>query len=133
MELVVDPDAYVPGMDREGNYIDAVLSKTRYPRGIRCPCGSRKDKVYEAGTVFVAHTKSKCHQKWLEQLNVSKMNYYSETIKQADTIHSQKIVIANLTRTLENKNHLIELLTEQLGNKNSGGAGGGATVTNLLD
>ena len=128
MDLIVDPDMYVPAMDRQGNYTDSIPTRGRFPNGIRCPCGSRKDKVYDIGTMFATHCKSKCHQKWLEQLNLNAMNYYAETVKQADTIHSQKIIIANLTRTLENKNKLIELLTEQLGNASSC-----TTVTDLLD
>jgi alpha-N-acetylglucosamine transferase len=130
MELIVDSDIYIPGMDQQGNYIDSATSQSRYPNGIKCPCGSRKDKTYYAGPVFTAHTKTKSHQKWIDQLNASKMNYYSETLKQADTIHSQKLVIANLSRTLEIKNKLIEILSEQLVDSNKTPS---ITVNNLLD
>jgi alpha-N-acetylglucosamine transferase len=58
------------------------------------------------------------------------MNYYSETLKQADTIYSQKLVIANLSRTLEIKNKLIEILSEQLVDSNKTTS---ITVNNLLD
>lgn len=131
MELIVDSDIYIPGMDQQGNYTDLVTLQSRYPNGIKCPCGSRKDKIYYAGTVFTTHTKSKCHQKWIDQLNANKMNYYSETLKQADIIHSQKLVIANLSRTLEIKNKLIDLLSEQL--LDSKASHSSATVNNLLD
>ena len=42
--------------------------------GLRCPCGTRKDKTYDCTSYFSNHIKSKTHQKWLSDLNMNKAN-----------------------------------------------------------
>jgi len=49
MELVVEPDIYMPSIDELGNYVDKIPS---CKKGLTCPCGSRKDKVYERPLCF---------------------------------------------------------------------------------
>ena len=70
MELVVEPDLYSPNIDENGNYIDKIPSFHIIKKGIMCPCGCRKDKVYDSVGVFSAHTKTKAHQKWLTSTGV---------------------------------------------------------------
>lgn len=56
MEIVVEPDIYMPSIDEQGNYIDRVCV---FKKGLTCMCGSRKDKVYETQSMFSAHVKTK--------------------------------------------------------------------------
>lgn len=114
MELVEEPDIYAPNIDDFGNYIDSVPSFHILKKGLRCPCGSRKDKVYETYSVFSAHIKTKTHQKWLNTLNQNKANYYVENEKLKDTIQTQRLMIAKLEKDLNTKTMTIDYLTSQL-------------------
>ena len=114
MELVVEPDLYSPSIDDAGNYIDKIPSFNIIRKGLACPCGSRKDKIYETYSTFSAHIKSKAHQKWLENLNRNKTNYYIDCEKMKDVIQNQRLVIARLEKDLNNKNLTIDYLTQQL-------------------
>jgi len=86
--------------------------------GIRCPCGSRKDKVYDSYSVFSQHIKTKTHQKWLQNLNTNKANYYIENEELKITLQQQRIIIAKLEKELQNKSMTIDFLTQQLMSKN---------------
>ena len=92
-ELVTEPDIYCPSIDTNGNYMDRIPSFHIMKKGVLCPCGSRKDKVYETHTIFSAHTKTKIHQKWLESLNLNKANYYVENENLKNTIYNQRLII----------------------------------------
>lgn len=119
-ELVTEPDVYCPSIDENGNYIDRIPSFHIIKKGVLCPCGSRKDKVYETHNVFSAHTKTKVHQKWLESLNMNKANYYVENENLKNTIYNQRLIIAKLERDLNNRIMTIDYLTQQLQlNKNT--------------
>jgi len=130
MELVIEPDVYAPSMNDAGNYIDKIPSFNIIKKGLSCPCGSRKDKVYETHSVFASHIKTKTHQKWIENLNNNKTNYYIECEKMKDTIQNQRLVIARLEKDLNNKNLTIDYLTQQLVNTKNMNV---RTVDNLLD
>lgn len=117
-DLVLEPDIYCPSVDDSGNYIDRIPSFHIMKKGVLCPCGSRKDKVYETHTVFSAHIKTKIHQKWLESLNLNKANYYVENENLKNTIYNQRLIIAKLERDLNNRVMTIDYLTQQL-NKNN--------------
>jgi hypothetical protein len=130
MELVVEPDFYSPSTDEAGNYIDRIPSFNIIKKGVYCPCGSRKDKLYESNISFTAHIKSKIHQKWLLNLNSNKINYYIENLKLQETIQNQRLIIAKLDKDTQNKSMTIDYLTTQLTNqlnKND------RIVTDLLD
>lgn len=114
MELVTEPDIYSPGIDNVGNYVDRIPAFNEQGRGIRCPCGSRKDKTYESSMSFSTHIKSKTHQKWLHDLTLNKTNYYVENEALKTTIHTQKIIIAKLEIDLKIKNTTIDCLAKQL-------------------
>jgi len=126
MELVVEPETYAPNIDDSGNYIDAVPSMKK---GIRCPCGSRKDKIYETHSVFSTHIKTKTHQKWLSVLNQNKMNHFMENIHLKETIENQRMIIARFEKDLNSRMNTIDYLTQELRKKNSKEN----TVDNLLD
>jgi hypothetical protein len=125
MELVVEPDIYSPNIDDFGNYIDIIPNMRK---GIRCPCGSRKDKIYETYSIFSAHIKTKTHQKWLTLINQNKANYYVENLKLKETIQTQRLIIARLDNEMNNRIKTIDYLTEQLLKSNKE-----KTVTNLLE
>ena len=114
MELVVEPDIYAPSIDDNGLYIDKVPPFNYIKKGLVCPCGSRKDKVYESHSVFISHTKTKAHQKWLESLNLNRANFYVEFEKSKEVISNQRLIIAKLEKDVNNKILTIDYLTQQL-------------------
>jgi hypothetical protein len=126
MDLIVEPDIYSPNIDNDGNYVDKSPSYIHFKNGIRCPCGTRKDKIYECNSYFSNHVKTKTHQKWLFDLNTNKTNYYTENIILKDTINNQKIIIARLEKDKIVKSKTIDILTQQLINKEA------IIVTDLL-
>ena len=103
MELVVEPDIYSPSINDNGLYVDKVPPFNYIKKGLMCPCGSRKDKLYESHSVFVSHTKTKTHQKWLEMLNLNKANFYVELEKSKEVISNQRLIIAKLENDVNNK------------------------------
>jgi len=130
MELSVTPDTYTPSVDNVGNYID---NTPMIKNGIICPCGSRKDKVYESTSKFSAHTKTKIHQKWLTSLNQNKANYYVEMIHCKETIDNQQKIIARLENQLQKKTMTIDYLTEILSQIKHYNQEKEHTVVNLLE
>jgi hypothetical protein len=121
MELVTEPDTYSPNIDDKGNYIDKVPSfyTNALANGLRCPCGTRKDKIYTSHATFTAHIKTKTHEKWLQELNTNKANFYVESQKLRDVVQSQKIMIGKMELDILNKNMTIDYLTKQLVTLNS--------------
>jgi hypothetical protein len=121
MELVTEPDTYSPNIDDKGNYVDKVPSFYTNARanGLRCPCGTRKDKIYTSHATFTAHIKTKTHEKWLQELNTNKANFYVESQKLRDVVQSQKIMIGKMELNILNKNMTIDYLTKQLVTLNS--------------
>lgn len=111
MEVVVEPELYSPSIDDNGTYIDVIPT---FRHGLRCPCGSRRDKVYDDARSFSTHTKTKCHQKWLELVNKNRANYYVENEKLRETIQQQRIIIAKMEKEIQNKSLTIDYLTKQL-------------------
>ncbi len=110
MDIVTTPDIYVPFVDAEGNYVDKM---PMIKNGLYCPCGSRKDKIYENPSKFSSHTKTKVHQKWLESLNHNKANYYAEMLKYKEINENQRKIIAHLEHEIQKKILTIDCLTEQ--------------------
>jgi len=115
MDISLVPDYYEPAIDDNNNYIDRI--PIIYSSGLSCPCGARKDKVYYTKSQFATHCKSKKHLIWLSDLNNNKKNFYVENIKQKELIKSQQIIIERLEIDNNNKQRLIEYLTNQLTEK----------------
>jgi hypothetical protein len=111
-DLTTEAELYAPIVDEQGRYIDRVPASIRH--GLRCPCCPRKDHVYKNYTTFVAHIKTKMHQKWLTDLNNSRANYYVENMQLTDLVKSQRIMIAKLENELKNRNLTIDYLTSQI-------------------
>ena len=130
MQLVTEPDIYSPSLDELGNYIDKIPSFSLIKHGLRCPCGSRKDKIYPSQSTFSSHVKTKTHQQWLISLILNKSNYFVENEKLKITLQNQKLIIAKLERELNTKIMTIDYLTQQLGNMNVNNS---KVVNNLLD
>jgi hypothetical protein len=112
MDLALQPNLYGPSIDANGNYVD------RIPYGntimLQCPCGTRKDKVYETHSMFAAHTKTKTHQKWIHELNLNKANFFTENIELKSLIHNQRKIIASLEKDISDKTRTIDYLIAQL-------------------
>ena len=131
-DLVVQPDMYSPSIDDNGNYTDRIPSFFYIKKGLHCPCGTRKDKLYESQICFSAHIKSKGHQKWLANLNLNKANYYVENEILKETMQNQRLIIAKLEKDLYNKVNTIDYLTQQLTNQHINN-NNTKVVNNLLD
>jgi len=123
MEITIEPELYSPSIDEIGNYIDKIPS---IKHGIRCCCGSRKDKVYNNNSSFSAHIKSKTHQLWIEKINLNKTNYFVENENLKNTIQQQKLIIATLDKELQSSKTIIDYLQNQLRNNS-------ASVIDLLN
>jgi len=113
MELITEPDIYSPSVGISGNYVDVIPSFS-LSKGLRCPCNSRRGKLYDTHSAFTAHTKTKAHQSWLSNLNLNKANYYVESENLTQTVKEQRVIIARLDTELQNKNRTIDYLTKQL-------------------
>jgi hypothetical protein len=114
MDISIIPDTYIPSVNDSGNYIDNIPI---IRNGLYCPCGSRKDKIYENTTKFANHIKSKSHQKWLMIMNENKANYYAEMLKNKELVENQRKIIAQLENQLKKKTLTIDYLMEELTNK----------------
>lgn len=133
MELVVEPDIYSPSINDNGLYVDKVPPFNYIKKGLSCPCGSRKDKIYETHSVFVAHTKTKTHQKWIEMLNTNKANFYVDLEKAKEVISNQRLIIAKLEKDVSNKIMTIDYLTQQLHNTQSSSSNATTSTSFIID
>lgn len=111
MELSLEAELYAPTVNDQGIYIDNI---TYIGAGIRCPCCSRKDKVYTTRQQFSAHIKTKSHLKWLQDMNNNRANFFVENIRLNETIKTQQQIIAKLENDLQNKILTIDYLTKML-------------------
>lgn len=115
MEIALKPDTYMPVIDDSGRYSDKIPV---IKHGILCPCGARRDKVYQTQQ-FRTHIKTKSHQKWLQTLNNNKTNYYVELLEMKDLVSQQKIQLARLENQVKTKSLTIDMLAQQLASLNS--------------
>jgi hypothetical protein len=114
MELAIEPDIYEPNINEKGDYIDVIHCSYKFKNGIRCSCGTRKEHIYDNRQSFFTHIKTKTHQKWLNELNMNKMNYYVENVKLKELIDNQKIIIARLQKEQDENNQLISHLAKKI-------------------
>jgi len=114
MDLIAESDIYVPIMNDNCEYVDKIPSFSNLKNGLRCPCGTRRDKTYDCSAYFATHIKSQTHKKWLLDMNTNKKNYYTENVQLKETINSQKIIIARLEKDINVKIKTIDYLTQQL-------------------
>lgn len=119
--IAINSDIYEPNIDENGNYTDYLPPSSKFLNGLRCPCGARKDHIFDTRPSFSSHIKTKTHQKWLSDLNTNKMNFYSECEKLKDVVKSQQIIIARLEKEINTKLKTIDYLTQQLMNKEKTG------------
>jgi hypothetical protein len=115
--IAIDSDIYEPNIDDKGNYTDYIPSSSKFTNGLRCPCGARKDHIFDTRPSFASHIKTKTHQKWISDLNTNKMNFYSECERLKEIVKSQQIIIAKLEKEINTKLKTIDYLTQQLMNK----------------
>ena len=113
MDLALEPDIYSPNIDEKGNYVDKIPSFANIKTGLRCLCGTRKDKTYDCAAYFTTHIKTKTHQKWLADLNTNKMNYYTECIQLKELVNNQRQMIAKLQKENDDNVRLIAHLTKK--------------------
>jgi hypothetical protein len=116
-DIAIEPELYCPMVNNEGNYSDKIPHIGTY--GIRCPCSRIKNKLYMSYSTFSAHVKTKMHQKWLEQMNQNKHNFYLENIRLQEIVNMQKITIAKLEKEINIKIHTIDILTNNIQEHNN--------------
>jgi len=114
MDLSIESDIYEPCINEEGSYVDYLPPSSKFKHGLRCNCGSRKDHVFDSRQSFGGHIKTKAHIKWLTDLNLNKMNHFTENIKLNETINNQKLIIGKLQRENNENLKLIAHLTKKL-------------------
>jgi hypothetical protein len=119
MNLSLESDIYEPNVDDNGNYIDFLPPSSKFKNGLRCPCGARKDHIFDSRQSFCSHIKTKTHLKWLADLNTNKMNYFTECEKLKEIVSSQKLIIARLEKDINTHKNTIINLAQQLSNKHS--------------
>lgn len=118
MELVQQAETYVPCIGEDGRYIDVVPSSSVFSlAGLRCACGSRKDKVYNSRAQFISHIKTQVHQNWLRQMYLNNANYYAKVQELERVVQSQKIMIGRLEVEVKNRDVTIQTLISQFANK----------------
>jgi len=114
MELISESDIYFPSIDDNGIYIDRIPNFVNYSNGIKCQCGSRKDKVYTTYSKFSSHLNSKSHKKWIETINLNRENYLVENFKLNDVIKQQRIQIAELEKNLHKRALMVDYLSNEI-------------------
>jgi len=114
MDLLIESDIYEATIDDKGNYTDYLPSSSKFNNGLRCICGSRKEHTFDNRQNFSMHIKTKKHQKWIENLNANKLNYFSENIKLNENVSTQKLIIAKLQRENDEYSKLIVHLTKKI-------------------
>jgi len=114
MDLVVEPELYEPMVNEENCYVDKLPTLSQLKHGIRCPCCSRKDKVYETMQSFKTHLQTKTHQKWLADLNNNKVNHFTESEKLKELVATQRLIIAQKDRELAKKDREIAIKTKTI-------------------
>lgn len=132
MDLALESDIYQPSINADGNYVDYLPPSSKFASGMRCPCGARKEHVFNTHQAFAIHCKSKTHQKWIEHMNSCKFNYAVECTRLKDTVASQKLVIARLEKELSLKIRTIDYLSQQLMVKDTTHVPSSITHTDLL-
>jgi len=63
MDLQVESDIYEPNINNEGDYSDYLPTASKFKNGLRCPCGTRKEHIFDTRVSFSGHIKTKTHQK----------------------------------------------------------------------
>ena len=114
MDLQLEPEIYSPKINDNNIYVDYIPSNSILQNGIRCPCGTRTNHIYNNHSKFGSHIKTKTHIKWLDNLNLNTTNYYIENIKLNETINNQKLIIGKMEKDIFQKDILIELLNSKL-------------------
>lgn len=118
MELAQQAEVYAPAVGEDGAYVDIIPSSSVFAcGGIRCACGSRKDKIFTTRSQFVSHTKTKIHQNWLRQIFRENANYYAKVKELEKLVHSQKVMIGRLEVEVKNRDVTIHTLISQYANK----------------
>jgi hypothetical protein len=126
MDLALEPEIYVPMTNDKGDYAD--LCPASIKLGIRCPCGSRTDHIYDTKAKFKTHINTQSHKNWLIHLNNNKTNIYKENINLHELVKNQRSIITQLEKELITIKGVNVYLETKLFHGNSH-----QTVTNLLD
>jgi len=114
MELATESDIYCPNIDNTGTYVDKIPNFKLTNNGVRCPCGTRKDKIYSTRAIFLAHIKTKNHQKWLDEVNANRANYFVENQNLKEIISQQRLIIAQFEKDLSTRAFTVDYLTNEL-------------------
>ena len=106
MSMTFIADTYVASINEQGEFYDNPFAT--FTRPMTCPCRGDIHKVYDTKQSFKSHTKTKGHQGWLEKINLNKRNYYEEVIRLRILTTEQKIIIAQLEKSLATKSLTVD-------------------------
>ena len=110
MNIKNQENIYRPVVNIHGYFMDHLPNLTEHPSGIRCPCGSRQQKIYTSVTQFRNHLKTQTHQKWIEILNLEKkvrqleneLHFrYNDTYKEKEELWYQEMYPEKIESILE--------------------------------
>lgn len=87
-------------LNENNEYVDADPWSITYP--LRCPCGSKKDKIFNTPESLVAHFRCKAHRSWIYTENYM---YNMCGMSSAELGKNQKIV--------ENHNNSVDILVKE--------------------
>lgn len=111
-------EVYIHSVGEDGSYVDLIPSSSVFVSGgIRCSCGSRKDKVFTTRSQFVSHTKTKIHQNWLRRILLENANYFAQAQKLEKVVQSLKIMVGRLEVNVKNRDVTIQTLISQCAKK----------------
>lgn len=111
--LTIEPSIYEPMQDSTGVYIDYIPSfnaQSKNANGIRCPCSSKRDKIYKTSSSLSTHCKTLMHKQWLSTVNANRHNLFIDNQTLTETVRQQQIIITELSNELANKNMQINYL-----------------------
>ena len=114
MDITVEPEIYCPVIDDNCIYVDRCPSFIKY--GIRCPCGSRSDHVYDSQAKFKQHINGVKHKRWIEILNAEKNNHYKESIELKAIVKQQREIICRMEIETTRLNNINKFLQDKIFN-----------------
>lgn len=127
MDIAVEPEIYCPIIDDTGVYIDRCPSFIKY--GIKCPCGTWNEHVFDTKSKFKQHILGVKHKRWIKILNAEKYNHYKECIEMKNVLKQQREIIGKMEIEMSRLRNINKFLEDKIfQNEKSNN-----TVTDLLD
>lgn len=114
MEVVNDGEMYFPTKFAQENcYKDVMPSSLCFANGMRCMCGSRRDKIFHSKSLFKNHLTTQCHLNWVKNLNMNVDNHFIECQRLSTEVGNlKKINTLQNNESIHLKNEIAKLKHE---------------------